>query len=137
MSNTVGERINQLRKKKGISPAELARRIGTDRQRVYNWIKNENRPRQDALEKLAEALDSTPEEIMFGAAKVASTPSRNVVTLIPEQQAAGVDEADQLFAVVASQSLRLPARYKRALIEVLQAVRVLTEGDNAKGGETR
>lgn len=63
--STTGKRIKQRRKAKGISPAELARRIGTDRQRVDNWERNENKPRDEILEKLAAELGVSPEWIIF------------------------------------------------------------------------
>lgn len=62
---TVGERIRNLRKEKGMSADKLGELIGKDRATVYRYESQdiENMP-TSVLEPLAKALETTPAELM-------------------------------------------------------------------------
>lgn len=62
---TVGDRIKQLRKEKGISVDKLAEMIGKDRATVYRYeSKDIEKMPTSVLEPLARALGTTPAKLM-------------------------------------------------------------------------
>lgn len=54
---SVGRRIRAAREAKGISGAELARRIGVSKNAVSKWETDKNVPSHDLIAKLGKALD--------------------------------------------------------------------------------
>lgn len=62
----VGENLRNLREKKGLSQAALARLIGTQRQRVTEWETGTKVPSLESLVKLAEALDTSTNSLVKG-----------------------------------------------------------------------
>ncbi len=76
---TIGERIKQLRKEKGISVDKLAEMIGKDRATVYRYESKdiENMP-TSVLEPLAKALGTTPSVLMGWEANANVLPRENV-----------------------------------------------------------
>lgn len=76
---TVGERIRNLRKEKGMSADKLGELIGKDRATVYRYESQdiENMP-TSVLEPLAKALETTPAELMGWNSNVSPLPKSNV-----------------------------------------------------------
>lgn len=56
ISRLFGARVDQARKEKGWSKAELARQVGMDYQTVVRWITGQRVPREEVLTQLAAAL---------------------------------------------------------------------------------
>lgn len=54
---TIGERIKQARKAKGLKRKELAEKIGTTPQTICRYEADGRRPKVDAMLKIAEALN--------------------------------------------------------------------------------
>ena len=61
MDNHIGLKIKELCKQKGLSGAELARRLGIKPQAVQTFFNTKN-PRTDTLEKVLEAIGISKEE---------------------------------------------------------------------------
>lgn len=62
---TIGERIRELRKEKGISVDKLAEIIGKDRATIYRYESNDiEKMPTSVLEPLATALGTTPAHLM-------------------------------------------------------------------------
>lgn len=61
------ERLKELRKKKGISQAELADLIEVHFTQVSRYERGETKPNAEAMSKLAKALDTTVDYLMSGA----------------------------------------------------------------------
>lgn len=59
-----GEKIRRLISAKRISVTELSKRINRTRQTIYRWMDGSHISETD-LQKLAEALDTTPQEIRY------------------------------------------------------------------------
>lgn len=59
-----GKRIEQLRKRMGLSQEELGAVLGVGRRTVGAWERGENTPRGKNLLSLASALGATPAEIL-------------------------------------------------------------------------
>ena len=60
----LGERVKELRNKKGISQEQLAEDSGLSLRTIQRIEKNENVPRGDTLKKLAIELGTSPDEII-------------------------------------------------------------------------
>jgi transcriptional regulator with XRE-family HTH domain len=52
-----GNKVKQLRKRKGYSQKELADRVGVDDRTIRNWEKGDNKPRSEQYRLLAQALE--------------------------------------------------------------------------------
>ncbi len=55
----IGERISLLRKKKGWSQTELAKKTGASREAIGKYERNEAAPAIDTAKKIADALEVT------------------------------------------------------------------------------
>ena len=79
---TKGKRIKQLRESRNINQTDLARAVDVSKQTLYKY-ENEivtNIP-SDVIEKLAEALDTTPGYIMGWAESEGSVPAASEIKL--------------------------------------------------------
>lgn len=70
MDNSVGKRIETLRKSKKISQEDLAEKVGVSRQTVYKWESGTSVPNYANMQALARALETTvsffTDETSFG-----------------------------------------------------------------------
>ena len=69
----IGERIRQARKSRGLSQADLARRIGVTQPAIANWESGVHDPRRLTLAKLADALESPLDWLAAGDRSVAES----------------------------------------------------------------
>lgn len=83
---TMAARIRDLIAKKGITSAELARRVGVSPTAVYNWEIG-SKPRQETLEKLAKELDTTSEYILIGQDPAAKPRPETVAEIVARAEA--------------------------------------------------
>ncbi len=60
----MGNRLRELRRRKLLTQAELAKAVGTTYQTVQRWESGASRPRPAAMRKLCEVLEVTPEELL-------------------------------------------------------------------------
>ena len=61
---TMGKRISDLRKSKGMTQEQLAQRVGVTAQAVSKWENDLSCPDISILPQLAEALDVTTDELL-------------------------------------------------------------------------
>ena len=59
MDNSVGKRIETLRKSKKISQEDLAENVGVSRTTVYKWESGTSVPNYANMQALARALETT------------------------------------------------------------------------------
>lgn len=73
-SQTVGQRIRELRKSRELTQRELAERVGinfTYLSRIENdRLDDEQTPREETLQKIARALNADPDELMLLARRI-------------------------------------------------------------------
>lgn len=69
----IGERIRQARKSRGLSQADLARRIGVSQPAIANWESGIHDPRRLTLAKLAETLEAPLDWLAAGDRSVAES----------------------------------------------------------------
>jgi HTH-type transcriptional regulator, competence development regulator len=71
---TVGQRIREIRKQRNLTQRELADRVGinfTYLSRVENdRLDDEQTPREDTLQKIAQALDTDSDELLLLARRI-------------------------------------------------------------------
>jgi transcriptional regulator with XRE-family HTH domain len=60
---SVGQAIQKLRRKVGLSQSELAKKAGVPTSTLQAWEQSRRSPRLDALLKLARALDVSLDEL--------------------------------------------------------------------------
>ena len=69
-NESIGERIRQKRKLKGLTQAELSELLGNSEMTVRRWESNRRSPRLEEIDQLAKALDTTPEYLSNGDTNV-------------------------------------------------------------------
>ena len=80
MSNTLGKKISELRKEKGITQEELAERLGVSPQAVSKWENDLSCPDIMLLPELAKLFDVTIDELF------SVTPKKKTELLSPEKR---------------------------------------------------
>lgn len=60
----LGEKILNLRKKKGLSQEQLGEEIGVTRQTISNWELNETQPNPEQLKSLSKAFNISIDELL-------------------------------------------------------------------------
>lgn len=68
-----GERMKEIRKRRGLTQEELAVRLNVVRQTVSKWEKGLSVPDADMLQKMAEILDTDVSELLGGDRRDAAT----------------------------------------------------------------
>lgn len=66
LNTEFGQRLQQLRKTKGLSQEELADRVGVSRQAVSKWESGQTAPDLERLVALSEQLDTTTDYLLKG-----------------------------------------------------------------------
>lgn len=64
--NVIVQRINELRKKQGLSQAALADAIGVNVNSIYNWNRTEAMPSLKNLENICQTFNITIEQFFSG-----------------------------------------------------------------------
>ncbi|WP_037351164.1 helix-turn-helix domain-containing protein [Anaeroarcus burkinensis] len=61
----IGDKIKSLRKEKGLSQEDLAKKCGLNRNSIYKYEKNETTPKLNQIKKIAAALDVEANELTY------------------------------------------------------------------------
>lgn len=78
---TIGEKISQLRKIKGLTQAELAEHLGVTDKAVSKWERNLSCPDIATIPRLAEILDVSVEELL-NAKEHKDSKTNNIIDII-------------------------------------------------------
>ena len=99
----LGENMMQLRKRKGMSQQALADEIHVVRQTISKWEKNLSVPDAEALTRLADALDTTVQELLGAPAEKSAGPAdvAEALAQINEQLAVQNRRRSRIWRVVA------------------------------------
>lgn len=77
--NTFGERLKDLRTKKGCTQREIAEMVGRSQWTVCNWENNRIKPNKDDLCDLATLFDVKPDYLLHGeVTKVFTVPKKDI-----------------------------------------------------------
>lgn len=113
MEKTLGMRIADLRRAKGMKQDELAEKLGVSPQAVSKWENDVSCPDIMLLPKLAKELDVTVDELLTG--KDESAPA---VQLVPEEKRKSFDELMLRIKVDSSDNDRVRVNLPLPLIKV-------------------
>ena len=87
-NGTLADTLSQLRKKKGLSQAELAERLHVNQASVSRWEKGAGAPSADVLQKLSEILEVSAGVLLSGEASAfdgqSTLPIRDPVVILVE-----------------------------------------------------
>lgn len=72
MRRALGRRIVEIRRRQGMSQAELARRLGVESCRLSHWERGSHQPSLWQVAELAAALEAGLEELILGQAPAQS-----------------------------------------------------------------
>src|ERR1700744_2202089 len=72
---SLGSHIAMLRKKKGLTQTDLAAQLNAHQSIVNRWERGHVKPRRSTLERLAEVLDVSVEELRDGAGEENEAPA--------------------------------------------------------------
>ena len=103
----IQERLKELRQKKELTQVELARRVGISKHLYNKYERNNVRPSDDTLLKLAKELEVTFEYLVFG--RDANLPTEKSDALAPEER-----RLLEAFRTVTEE------RIKRAILEIAE-----------------
>ena len=98
---TLGQKISRLRKLKGLTQGEIANRLNIHQSMVTRWERDQVQPKSDTLKRLAEALETSIEELLDGdevpgakkSATIRGLHNRQLAELL--SQVSELDEVDQ------------------------------------------
>ena len=123
MEKTLGMRIADLRRAKGMKQDELAEKLGVSPQAVSKWENDVSCPDIMLLPKLAKELDVTVDELLTG--KDESAPA---VQLVPEEKRKSFDELMLRIKVDSSDNDRVRVNLPLPLIKVFLDAGMSIEG---------
>lgn len=89
--SSFGRRLRALRLAKGLRQAELARLVGRHQTAIGPYERDEYAPSPDIVERLARALDTSPEYLLFGR-----HPRRSAIPLVGRIGPGGLAEPAEL-----------------------------------------
>ncbi|MCS6778484.1 MAG: helix-turn-helix domain-containing protein [Geminicoccaceae bacterium] len=89
--SSFGRRLRSLRLAKGLRQAELARLVGRHQTAIGPWERDEYAPPPDIVERLARALDTSAEYLLFGR-----HPRRSAIALAGRIGPGGLAEPAEL-----------------------------------------
>jgi transcriptional regulator with XRE-family HTH domain len=89
--SSFGRRLRALRLAKGLRQAELARLVGRHQTAIGPYERDEYAPPPDIVERLARALDTSPEYLLFGR-----HPRRSAIPLVGRIGPGGLAEPVEL-----------------------------------------
>ena len=92
---TTGQQIRKLRVARGLTQSQLGDRIGIDGRNITRYESDRVRPRKDMLQKLAEALEVSVEQLAARSPNMASTLLEDPELLEQFQQIQLLNEEDR------------------------------------------
>ncbi len=113
MHTTLGKRIAQLRKDKGLKQEQLAEMLGISGQAVSKWENDQTCPDISLLPQLAKFLDVTVDELLSGKQEKAAT-----VQVLPEEQRKNINDMMLRIVVVSKDGDKVRLNLPMALVQV-------------------
>ncbi|RLV60978.1 helix-turn-helix domain-containing protein [Parashewanella curva] len=81
----IGQRIKQARNRLGLSQEDLGKELGLSSQSIQSWEKGRSSPRGPRLPKLAAALQTTPQYLIFGTGQDSNEGYEDIVEFITSE----------------------------------------------------
>lgn len=130
MAITLGKKINQLRKEKGLTQDYISERLGVSPQAVSKWENDISYPDITLLPELAKILEVTVDELL-------SDKPKNEIRLVPESQRKNFD--DMILRVLVNSKdgdrvrVNLPMPLIKVAIEMGMSLPEINGNDALKG----
>ena len=117
---SLGRTIANFRKQKSLKQTDLAEQLGVHHSHVAKWETDRMRPRRKSLEKIAEALDVSLEDLMAGDVDgvILSISDPELLELV--RQIPRLEEKQQEALKVVLQDMLTRSRMQERFQEVLQ-----------------
>jgi transcriptional regulator with XRE-family HTH domain len=84
VTKAISERIDAIRKDRGLKVVDLCQRLGIKRQTWYDHMHGQHWP-DDRLEAVAEILETSPQVLRYGPEAVFTDEDRNALERITQQ----------------------------------------------------
>ena len=81
--NEIANNIKRLRKEKGLSQEQMAETLHVTRQTVSAWERGVAQPGLDTLAEIAKALETEPEQLLYGKGASSQKPAYRAVSFWP------------------------------------------------------
>ena len=108
----LGEKILELRKKKGFSQEELGDRIGVTRQTISNWELGETSPNPGQLKLLSKELNVSIDELLD-----------NDIKTVLEEKVSNTEKLSRLILKLINQSIEFLHQIKKQLNNIRKCQR--------------
>ncbi len=110
MNETIGNRINHLRKEKSFSQEALAEKLGVSAQAVSKWENDLSYPDITLLPQLSKLLDVTVDELLTG--------NSNHVQVLPEGQRKKLEELTFRVRILSEDGDKISINLPMTLVKV-------------------
>lgn len=110
MTKSIGNRISQLRREKGITQEDMAEKLGVTPQAVSKWENDISYPDILLLPKIAEMLNVTVDELLSGEAK-------QETRILPQEQRKNIDDMILRIYVLSDEGDKVRVNLPMALVK--------------------
>lgn len=113
MDKTIGKRIAQLRKNKGLKQENLAEMLGVSGQAVSKWENDQSCPDISILPQLAQILGVTVDELLSGKMEEVST-----VKVLPEEERKNIKDMMLRIVVDSNDGAKVRVNLPMAIVQI-------------------
>ncbi len=113
MDKTIGKRIAQLRKNKGLKQENLAEMLGVSGQAVSKWENDQSCPDISILPQLAQILGVTVDELLSGKTEEVST-----VKVLPEEERKNIKDMMLRIVVDSNDGAKVRVNLPMAIVQI-------------------
>ena len=113
MDKTIGKRIAELRKNKGLKQENLAEMIGVSGQAVSKWENDQSCPDISLLPQLAQILGVTVDELLSGKKEEIST-----VQVLPEEERKNIKDMMLRIVVDSNDGAKVRVNLPMAIVQI-------------------
>lgn len=113
MDKTIGKRIAELRKNKGLKQENLAEMLGVSGQAVSKWENDQSCPDISLLPQLAQILGVTVDELLSGKKEEIST-----VQVLPEEERKNIKDMMLRIVVDSNDGAKVRVNLPMAIVQI-------------------
>lgn len=114
MNETIGNRISQLRKARGITQEDLANQLGVSPQAVSKWENDASCPDISLLPQLCRVLGVTTDELLTG--------KNNEVKMVPVEQRKPLEQLTMRIKVDSAQGDKVRVNLPMTMLKVCMEI---------------
>lgn len=118
MNETIGNRIQKIRKEKGLTQEDLAEKLGVSAQAVSKWENDASCPDISLLPQLCRILGITTDALLSGKTET--------VTLVPAAQRKSLEELTMRIRVSSSEGDKVKVNLPMSLVKLGMEIGVVS-----------